>query len=151
MSLFYRVWRELRNEKTNSARRFSLYSFPISRYNRVMAKTRLDLLLVERGLAETRSKAQAIIMAGQVRVNGQMVDRAGAAFTSEVQVEVYPGPRFISRGGVSGWIGTGEIFLLGCLMAWWVARTGSLRPSYVVHFVNNAAAFILAFLLPNLP
>jgi 23S rRNA (cytidine1920-2'-O)/16S rRNA (cytidine1409-2'-O)-methyltransferase len=64
-----------------------------------MAKTRLDLLLVERGLAETRSKAQAIIMAGQVRVNGQMVDRAGAAFTSEVQVEVDSGPRFVSRGG----------------------------------------------------
>jgi membrane protease YdiL (CAAX protease family) len=58
---------------------------------------------------------------------------------------------FISRDGVSGWVGTGEIFLLGCLMAWWVARTGSLRPSYVVHIVNNATAFILAFFLPNLP
>jgi uncharacterized protein len=58
---------------------------------------------------------------------------------------------FISRGGVSGWVGTGEIFLLGCLMAWWVSRTGSLRPSYVVHLVNNAATFILAFLVPNLP
>lgn len=58
---------------------------------------------------------------------------------------------FISRGGVSGWVGTGEIFLLGCLMAWWVSRTGSLRPAYVVHFVNNGTAFIFAFLLPNLP
>ncbi len=57
---------------------------------------------------------------------------------------------FISRDGVSGWLGTSEIFLLGCLMAWWVARTGSLRPAYVVHLVNNAAAFLLAFLLPNL-
>src|SRR5512146_1663358 len=64
-----------------------------------MPKTRLDLLLVERGLAETRSKAQAIIMAGQVRVNGQMVDRAGATFGPEVQVEVESGPRFVSRGG----------------------------------------------------
>jgi 23S rRNA (cytidine1920-2'-O)/16S rRNA (cytidine1409-2'-O)-methyltransferase len=64
-----------------------------------MPKTRLDLLLVERGLAETRSKAQAIIMAGQVRVNGQMVDRAGATFLPEVQVEVDSGPRFVSRGG----------------------------------------------------
>jgi 23S rRNA (cytidine1920-2'-O)/16S rRNA (cytidine1409-2'-O)-methyltransferase len=64
-----------------------------------MAKTRLDLLLVERGLAETRSKAQAIIMAGQVRVNGQMVDRAGATFAPEVKVEVESGPRFVSRGG----------------------------------------------------
>jgi 23S rRNA (cytidine1920-2'-O)/16S rRNA (cytidine1409-2'-O)-methyltransferase len=68
-------------------------------YNKNMPKTRLDLLLVERGLAETRSKAQAIIMAGQVRVNGQMVDRAGATFAPEVQVEVDSGPRFVSRGG----------------------------------------------------
>jgi 23S rRNA (cytidine1920-2'-O)/16S rRNA (cytidine1409-2'-O)-methyltransferase len=64
-----------------------------------MLKIRLDLLLVERGLAETRSKAQAIIMAGQVRVNGQMVDRAGATFAPDVQVDVDSGPRFVSRGG----------------------------------------------------
>ena len=63
-----------------------------------MAKTRLDLLLVERGLAETRSKAQAIIMAGQVRVKGEMVDRAGAAFAPDVPVSVDSGPRFVSRG-----------------------------------------------------
>jgi 23S rRNA (cytidine1920-2'-O)/16S rRNA (cytidine1409-2'-O)-methyltransferase len=65
----------------------------------IMTKTRLDILLVERGLAETRSKAQAIIMAGQVRVKGQMVDRAGAAFLPDVQIEVDSGPRFVSRGG----------------------------------------------------
>ncbi len=64
-----------------------------------MPKIRLDVLLVERGLAETRSKAQAIIMAGQARVNGEMVDRAGAAFSSEVQVSIDSGPRFVSRGG----------------------------------------------------
>ena len=60
---------------------------------------RLDLLLVELGLAETRSKAQAIIMARQVRVNGQMVDRAGATFAPDTQVDVDSGPRFVSRGG----------------------------------------------------
>ncbi len=64
-----------------------------------MLKIRLDLLLVERGLAETRSKAQAIIMAGQVRVKGQMVDRAGATYEPDIQVEVESGPRFVSRGG----------------------------------------------------
>jgi 23S rRNA (cytidine1920-2'-O)/16S rRNA (cytidine1409-2'-O)-methyltransferase len=64
-----------------------------------MSKMRLDLLLVERGLAETRSKAQAIIMAGQVRVKGQMVDRAGGAFPPDVLIEVDSGPRFVSRGG----------------------------------------------------
>ncbi|HEY3310135.1 MAG TPA: TlyA family RNA methyltransferase [Anaerolineales bacterium] len=64
-----------------------------------MSKMRLDLLMVEKGLAETRSKAQAIIMAGQVRVNGQMVDRAGVNLPADAAVEVVAGPRFVSRGG----------------------------------------------------
>lgn len=80
-----------------------------------LRKTRLDLLLVERGLAETRSKAQAIIMAGQVRVNGQMVDRAGATYAPEVLVEVDSGPRFVSRGGEK---------LLGALEAFPVNPSG---------------------------
>jgi 23S rRNA (cytidine1920-2'-O)/16S rRNA (cytidine1409-2'-O)-methyltransferase len=64
-----------------------------------MAKIRLDLLLVERGLAESRSKAQALIMAGQVRVDGQMVDKAATSFTADANVTVDRGPRFVSRGG----------------------------------------------------
>ena len=43
-------------------------------------KERLDMLLVERGLAETRSKAQALIMSGQVYVDNQKADKAGASF-----------------------------------------------------------------------
>ena len=80
-----------------------------------MPKIRLDLLLVERGLAETRSKAQAIIMAGQVRVKGEMVDRAGATYVSDVQITVDAGPRFVSRGGEK---------LLGALSAFPVDPTG---------------------------
>lgn len=64
-----------------------------------MPKIRLDLLLVERGLAESRSKAQAIIMAGQVRVNGQMVDRVSAGVAPDVELALDSGPRFVSRGG----------------------------------------------------
>ncbi|MEI6288791.1 MAG: TlyA family RNA methyltransferase [Chloroflexota bacterium] len=64
-----------------------------------MIKVRLDNLLVERGLAETRSRAQAFIMAGQVRVKGQMCDRAGAAFPADVEIDLDVGPRFVSRGG----------------------------------------------------
>jgi len=64
-----------------------------------MPKIRLDLLLVERGLAESRAKAQAIIMAGQVRVNGQMVDRVSAGVLPDVEVTMDSGPRFVSRGG----------------------------------------------------
>lgn len=68
-------------------------------YNCAMPKTRLDLLLVERGLAESRAKAQAVILAGQVRVNGQVVDRASASFPPEAQLSLASGPRFVSRGG----------------------------------------------------
>lgn len=64
-----------------------------------MPKTRLDLLLVERNLAESRSKAQALIMAGQVRVNGQVESKASAAFPAEVSINLDSGPRFVSRGG----------------------------------------------------
>jgi 23S rRNA (cytidine1920-2'-O)/16S rRNA (cytidine1409-2'-O)-methyltransferase len=62
-------------------------------------KIRLDLLLVERGLAESRSLAQRLIMAGQVRVNGEVMLRAAAKVTSDVRLEVEHGPRFVSRGG----------------------------------------------------
>lgn len=64
-----------------------------------MPKTRLDILLVERGLAESRAKAQALIMAGQVRVNGQTALKAAATLEASVTLTVDSGPRFVSRGG----------------------------------------------------
>ena len=64
-----------------------------------MPKTRLDILLTERGLAESRTKAQALIMAGQVRVDGQTALKAGAAISAESTLTVDAGPRFVSRGG----------------------------------------------------
>jgi 23S rRNA (cytidine1920-2'-O)/16S rRNA (cytidine1409-2'-O)-methyltransferase len=64
-----------------------------------MGKTRLDLLLVERGLAESRAKAQALVMAGQVRVDGQVVDRAAANVVTDANISVDRGQRFVSRGG----------------------------------------------------
>jgi 23S rRNA (cytidine1920-2'-O)/16S rRNA (cytidine1409-2'-O)-methyltransferase len=62
-------------------------------------KVRLDLLLFERGLAESRSKAQAVIMAGQVRVDGQVVIKPATAVLQEVRLDLETGPRFVSRGG----------------------------------------------------
>jgi 23S rRNA (cytidine1920-2'-O)/16S rRNA (cytidine1409-2'-O)-methyltransferase len=64
-----------------------------------MPKIRLDVLLVERGLAESRAKAQALIMAGQVRVAGQVALKPATAIPSDSVVEVDTGPRFVSRGG----------------------------------------------------
>src|SRR5499427_187507 len=64
-------------------------------------KTRLDAALVDRGLAASRERARALIMAGQVRVDGQVVSKAGAsvdaAATIELEVADHP---YVSRGGV---------------------------------------------------
>lgn len=66
-----------------------------------MAKTRLDLLLVEQGLAETRSKAQALIMAGLVYRGEQRLDKAGLELPEETEITVrgkeHP---WVSRGGM---------------------------------------------------
>jgi 23S rRNA (cytidine1920-2'-O)/16S rRNA (cytidine1409-2'-O)-methyltransferase len=64
-----------------------------------MAKVRADVLLVERGLAESRAKAQRLVMAGQVRANGQLVDKPSSMIEGEVQLEVEKRPRYVSRGG----------------------------------------------------
>jgi 23S rRNA (cytidine1920-2'-O)/16S rRNA (cytidine1409-2'-O)-methyltransferase len=65
----------------------------------LMSKMRLDILLVERGLAESRSQAQRLVMAGQVRVNGQVVDKPAAAVLDTVDLHIDRGPRYVSRGG----------------------------------------------------
>jgi 23S rRNA (cytidine1920-2'-O)/16S rRNA (cytidine1409-2'-O)-methyltransferase len=62
-------------------------------------KTRLDRLLVERGLAETREKAQALIMAGEVLLNGQKAAKAGQTVDSEAALEVLARPPYVGRGG----------------------------------------------------
>jgi 23S rRNA (cytidine1920-2'-O)/16S rRNA (cytidine1409-2'-O)-methyltransferase len=63
-------------------------------------RARLDLTLVERGLAESREKAQGLIMAGRVRVDGQTVAKAGAAVRAGAVVEVLPGPEHVGRGAL---------------------------------------------------
>ena len=66
-----------------------------------MAKKRLDVAMVEQGLAASRQKAQAIIMAGQVYVNGQKVDKAGAPVAEDAVMEVRGKTlRYVSRGGL---------------------------------------------------
>lgn len=64
-------------------------------------KTRLDLLLVSRGLSPSREKAKAVIMAGEVFVNGQREDKAGSMFDEKANIEVR-GQKlpYVSRGGL---------------------------------------------------
>ena len=65
-----------------------------------MAKQRLDKLIVERGLAESRARAQSMIMAGQVLVANQLVDKPGHAVDTSSEIRIKgEAQRYVSRGG----------------------------------------------------
>ena len=64
------------------------------------ARKRLDVLLVERGLAESRQKAQAMILAGEVEIEGKRADKAGMNIVESARVEVHSRlQKYASRGG----------------------------------------------------
>ena len=64
-------------------------------------KKRLDVLLVERGHAESRAKAQAVIMSGLIYVDGQKADKPGVSYEENVAIEVRTGGcPYVSRGGL---------------------------------------------------
>ena len=64
-------------------------------------KARLDVLLVERGLQESRQKAQATIMSGLVFVSGQRVDKPGTAVLNDAPIEIRGNTlKYVSRGGL---------------------------------------------------
>ena len=63
-------------------------------------KLRLDKLLVERGLADTRSQAAAIIMAAEARVDGRLVDKPGAQVRRDAHIALKEKPRYVGRGGL---------------------------------------------------
>jgi 23S rRNA (cytidine1920-2'-O)/16S rRNA (cytidine1409-2'-O)-methyltransferase len=80
-------------------------------------KTRLDRLVAERGLAESREKAQALIMAGEVLVNGQKASKPGQTVDEGATVEVLSRPPYVSRGGFK---------LAGALNQWGIDVRGEV-------------------------
>lgn len=64
------------------------------------AKERVDVLLVSRGFVESRSIAQRMIMAGQVRVNGELVMKSSQKVNEDAALSVDAGPKYVSRGGI---------------------------------------------------
>ncbi len=60
---------------------------------------RLDVILVQRGLVESRERARRLILAGKVRVNGQVISKAGTRVPTEAQIEITEPERYVSRGG----------------------------------------------------
>jgi 23S rRNA (cytidine1920-2'-O)/16S rRNA (cytidine1409-2'-O)-methyltransferase len=68
--------------------------------NRKPAKQRLDLLLQERGLVENREQARRLILAGEVQVNDQVVDKVGRLVASDARIQVRQPLPYVSRGGL---------------------------------------------------
>ncbi|MBL7114278.1 MAG: TlyA family RNA methyltransferase [Kiritimatiellae bacterium] len=64
-----------------------------------MPKERLDKLVAERGLAESREQAQRLIMAGQILVEGHPATKSGHRYNTEITIEARATARFVSRGG----------------------------------------------------
>lgn len=64
-----------------------------------MTKQRLDSRLFQMGLAETRSKAEALIMTGRVLVDGKQIDKAGHFVKDEARIKIKPGEQYVSRAG----------------------------------------------------
>jgi len=62
-------------------------------------RARLDTVLVDRGLAESREKAKRLILAGAVRVNGQLAGKASELVTDDAKLELQAAEKFVSRGG----------------------------------------------------
>jgi 23S rRNA (cytidine1920-2'-O)/16S rRNA (cytidine1409-2'-O)-methyltransferase len=100
-----------------------------------MLKTRLDVLIAERGLAESRAQAQRLVMAGQVRVAGQVELRPDARVANKAEIAIDQGPPFVSRGGekLEGAISAFGIDVQGAVCADVGASTGGFTDCLLQH------------------
>ena len=107
-----------------------------------MAKKRVDLLLVERGLADTRQKAQAVIMAGQVYTGERRCDKPGLTLEEDAPLEVRGGLRYVSRGGLKleKAMEVFPITLTGCTAADSGASTGGFTDCMLQNGANRVYA-----------
>jgi len=100
-----------------------------------MRKERVDLLLVKQGLAESRSQAQRLVMAGQVRADGQLIQKPSTTVPAEVELQVDVGPRYVSRGGekLEAAIQTFDLAISGKVCADVGASTGGFTDCLLQH------------------
>jgi 23S rRNA (cytidine1920-2'-O)/16S rRNA (cytidine1409-2'-O)-methyltransferase len=108
-----------------------------------MEKERLDILLTERGLAESRSQAQRLIMAGEVRVNDQVVLKTSASFAKDSEIQLEKKPPFVSRGGEkleAGLIAFGLLDLNGKICVDVGSSTGGFTDCLLQHHASRVYA-----------
>ena len=65
-----------------------------------MKKQRIDILMANSGLAESRNKAQRLVMAGEVKVDGQLVHKSSESFDPSCHITIKSKPKYVSRGGL---------------------------------------------------
>jgi 23S rRNA (cytidine1920-2'-O)/16S rRNA (cytidine1409-2'-O)-methyltransferase len=107
-----------------------------------MPKVRLDVLLVEKGLADSRAKAQALIMAGQVRVADQVALKPATTVQPDAVLTVDMGPRFVSRGGekIEGALDTFKLDVTGFVCADVGSSTGGFTDCLLQHGAKKVYA-----------
>jgi 23S rRNA (cytidine1920-2'-O)/16S rRNA (cytidine1409-2'-O)-methyltransferase len=105
-------------------------------------KKRLDVLLVDRGLAESRSKAQRLIMAGQVRSGDRVFDKPGMSVPINVEIAVQEKLPFVSRGGLKlqAALAAFDVPLAGVVAADVGASTGGFTDCLLQHGVAKVYA-----------
>jgi len=108
-----------------------------------MEKVRLDVLMEELGLAESRSSAQRIIMAGEVRVNEQLVIKAATKVNRNDSIEVARPPQFVSRGGEK-LLGALEAFDLQSLDGLVCADIGASTGGFTDCLLQHGASKVFA-------
>jgi 23S rRNA (cytidine1920-2'-O)/16S rRNA (cytidine1409-2'-O)-methyltransferase len=98
-------------------------------------KCRLDILLAQRDLAPSREAARRLIMAGEVRVDGEVRDKPGMKVAASAEIEVKQSPRFVSRGGekLQGAFDLFPISVEGAICADVGASTGGFTDCLLQH------------------
>jgi len=91
-----------------------------------MKKKRIDIMMVEKGLAESRNRAQRLVMAGEVRVDGEMIHKSSAQVSENAKITIKKRPQYISRGGnkLASAIEAFDVFIEGKVCADVGASTG---------------------------
>jgi 23S rRNA (cytidine1920-2'-O)/16S rRNA (cytidine1409-2'-O)-methyltransferase len=111
------------------------------------AKQRLDVLLQELGLAPSREKARAYIMAGEVLVNGRVIDKPGTQVATDVSIMMQANPRFVSRGGekLDAAINQFGVVVHGLICADVGASTGGFTDCLLQHGVAEVFAIDVGY------
>lgn len=113
-----------------------------------MKKFRLDILLTERKLTESRSAAQRLIMAGEVQVNGQLCVKPAEQFAEDALIEIRARPKYVSRGGEkleAALIAFGRTNLPGSVCADVGASTGGFTDCLLQHGASMVFAIDVGY------